>query len=475
MLNPKSPLSTKLRVKPIAFTLFHRNAYQGPCRYGEGYALTYEYDEEVGHRQLEDFRKQLTEAVDPDKVELLEPVMLHWCEDFVMSEELFAEALKDDDSVDFYLIYALRISNLFIVRLAQRTEKPIGIISSSKSISRVGDVDSAARLHAMGKTCYSFFSYADIMPVVDALRIKKTLSETRILYPLKGDSLSAGCQSSFMTLDDVSAKFGVRFQHMDAMELLTMIDELTEDEKEKVRARANLVISNAVGTHMPTENIINDVGFYTVVQKLLDQYDCNAFTILCFEICATMELMKRKTMFCLTHSLLRDEGIPSACAGDVGSLIAMEMLMDMSKKSPYMGNTMVMDMENNIVRTLHDVPSRHMKGYDTDLPVELVSFTLSNWGTTMRYNFDLDKGEKITAMGMSPDFKKMMIVSGTIEGCDNYLVPECSLAMRYQVADARRFYEYQQYIGHHFVVVYGDYADRLRKLAGEYGMETLVL
>ena len=36
----KSPLEEKIVVKPILWTMYHIHAYQGPCRYGQGYALT---------------------------------------------------------------------------------------------------------------------------------------------------------------------------------------------------------------------------------------------------------------------------------------------------------------------------------------------------------------------------------------------------------------------------------------------------
>lgn len=473
MISKNSPMNTKLRVKPIAFSLFHKNAYQGPCRYGEGYALSYEYDVEVGKRQLADFTEKLNNSIDFDQIDLLEPVMLHWCEDFILSDDLFEEALKDDDDVDFYLIYALRISNLFIVRLAEKTNKPFGLISNKEGISRVGDIDSAARLHAMGKECYSFYDYCDIMPLLQALRVRKALSNTKVLFPLKGDPLSAGCQSSFMSLDDVSSRFGLSFQHLDAMEVLDMLDKLTDEEISEAKAFAEELYKESKASHLPLENTVGDIKVYQLFCRLMDKYGCNAFTIPCFEVCATMELMRRKITFCVSHSLNKDRGIPSACASDVGSLIAMEMAMLVSNEAPYMGNTMVRDIDANIVRTLHDVPSRYMKGYDNPLPIELVSFTLGNWGTTMRYNFDLDKGQTVTAMALSPDFKKMMVVRGTVDGCDNYLVPECKLAMRYIVNDARKFYEYQQYVGHHMVVVYGDHTEAFKNIAHLYGMEIM--
>lgn len=40
---------------------------------------------------------------------------------------------------------------------------------------------------------------------------------------------------------------------------------------------------------------------------MMKHYDCNAFTMPCFEVCATRELDKRKLTFCLAHSLFKDE------------------------------------------------------------------------------------------------------------------------------------------------------------------------
>jgi hypothetical protein len=474
MILPESTLNTKLNVKPIVFSLYHYNAYQGPCRYGQGYALTHDYDVEVGQREFENFQEQLEKKLDHSQVNLLPAVLLSWHEDFALTEETMAKAMEDDQKTDLYLIYTLRLSNSFVVELARRTGKPVGLISKSGGISRVGDVDPAARLHALGHPCYSFFDFEDMNRTFRTLRVRKALARMKILFPLKAGVVSGGCQSSFMTLEGVTETFGTSFVNLNAEDVLATVDRLTPEEREQAAKLASQLRAGAKGLHMPAEYMVNDTSFFVAVRKMMEHYQCNAFTIPCFEVCATMELMRRKTTFCLTHSLQNEMGIPSACAGDVGSVIAIAMLMNVARKAPYMGNTMVMDMAQNQCRTLHDVPNRLMKGYDgPELPVEYVSFTLDNWGTTMRYDFSLDVGEPITLINMSPDFRKMAIVKGTITGCDNYLVPECKLAVRYTVSDARKFYEDQQYVGHHYVWVYGDYTQELRRLAKAYGMETL--
>ena len=112
-------------------------------------------------------------------------------------------------------------------------------------------------------------------------------------------------------------------------------------------------------------------------------------------------------------------------------------------------------------------------GRDLDNGQEFVSFTMDSWGTTMRYDFSKDNGETLTMINMSPDMKKIMVAKGTINGCDDYLTPECKHAVRYTVKDAKRFHECQKFVGHHFALVYGDYVEEVKAFAKECDLEVL--
>jgi len=127
----KSPLEEKIVVKPILWTMYHIHAYQGPCRYGQGYALTTEADMEVAQKEYNRFLERIHEAVDPKKVEVLDGSLLHWNEDFVIHDNVWEEALAEDEKVDIYLVCGLRISGYFTVELASRTAKAIAFVPSS--------------------------------------------------------------------------------------------------------------------------------------------------------------------------------------------------------------------------------------------------------------------------------------------------------------------------------------------------------
>ena len=471
----KSPLEEKIVVKPILWTMYHIHAYQGPCRYGQGYALTTEADMEVAQKEYNRFLERIHEAVDPKKVEVLDGSLLHWNEDFVIHDNVWEEALAEDEKVDIYLVCGLRISGYFTVELASRTAKAIAFVPHEASHSPCDDVDMSAHLLAMGrKDVYPCRYMDDFVKAVDVLRVKKILKNLKIFFPLKNAQLTFGCQSSYLTLDGITQQFGTRFSHINAEQVFDEIDALTPEEKAEASHMADELVSSAKGVHMPAEYVKNDMEFYVAIKKLMAHHGCNAFTIPCFEVCATRQLNARKFTFCLAKSILTEDGIPAACAGDVGSVISKAILMAVSNAAPYMGNTLVWNPEENEVRTLHDVPTRYMKGYDKPaLPVELVSFAMAGWGTTLRYDFAQDVGETITAINLSPDMKKIMIVKGEITGCDNYLVPECKLAVRYKVADTKHFHDCQKYVGHHFALVYGDYGDQIAEAAEALGLEVM--
>ena len=178
----KSPLEEKIVVKPILWTMYHIHAYQGPCRYGQGYALTTEADMEVAQKEYNRFLERIHEAVDPKKVEVLDGSLLHWNEDFVIHDNVWEEALAEDEKVDIYLVCGLRISGYFTVELASRTAKAIAFVPHEASHSPCDDVDMSAHLLAMGrKDVYPCRYMDDFVKAVDVLRVKKILKNLKMM------------------------------------------------------------------------------------------------------------------------------------------------------------------------------------------------------------------------------------------------------------------------------------------------------
>lgn len=450
-MRKNSVLNDKLVVQPVFISLQHKHVFMGPCRYGIGEELTYDYDHEMAQKDLEYFEKDMNDYLDLGEVELLDTKFIEWHEDFAVPEDQLNAAIAENEKVDAYLISGTRLISYVSTIIGKRTNKPLVWVPLSKSIqSRLGGIDASAHMHALGyHEMYNALDFDELNRMFRIMRVRKALKNTKIMYALRNNVLSFGCVSSFINLQDVTDRFGTEIVNYNGREFFNMMDEFTEEDNEQAKKYAEELVREANAVHMPAENIVNDCKFYLAVNKVLDQYDCNAFTIPCFEMCATRELNKRHLTFCLTNSLLKDDGIPAACAADIGSVISLDIMMNIARKSPHMGNCMVMvkDIENNTMRILHDVATRCMKGYDNPDKVDYVSFTKGNWGATMRYDFAKDAGETITMINISPKMDKIMIAKGEITGCDDFLTQECKHAVVFKVKDARDFHAKQEYFG----------------------------
>jgi L-fucose isomerase-like protein len=478
-MHKKSIVNQKLVVQPLYISLCHKEAFMGPCRYGSGVELTYEYDMKVSMEILEVFKQDIKNNIDTTYVETLEPITLNWHENFAITDEEYNKATANDSKVYVYLISGTRLFSYVSTIIAKRTNKPLAFCPLSNSnYSRLGGIDATAHMKAFGyEEMYNALTYDDLNRYFRVMKVRKALKNTRTLYGLRNNVISFGAVSAFVDLNDFYTKLGMEVINYNTMEFFNVMDNLTEEECEEAEKITDHLVNTAEAVHMPAENIVNDVKFYMAVNKVMEEYDCNSFTCPCFEMCATKELNKRNLTFCLTHSLLKDEGVPSACASDVNSIVCYQIMMNLARKAPHMGNCMVRvnDMKNNTMRILHDVPCRYMKGYDNKpLDVSYVSFAKENWGATMRYDFAKDAGDTITMINISPRLDKIMIATGEIVGSDDVLTQECKLAVVFKVNDVEDFHIKEQEVGHHFIWVYGDYKKDLLELARIMGMEAII-
>lgn len=162
-------------------------------------------------------------------------------------------------------------------------------------------------------------------------------------------------------------------------------------------------------------------------------------------------------MFCLTHTLLKDEGYPSVCEGDINVLMAMTLFTYTSKKSVYMGNSYVVNKEKNTVAVRHDVPALKMKGLaGPDLPYEIRNFTFDAWGGTIGYDFTLDIEQQVTLARFEPMATRLLVAKGEIAGGGEFNQIGCSLSAHVKVEDAVELIHKEVDFGHHLAMAYGD-------------------
>lgn len=139
-----------------------------------------------------------------------------------------------------------------------------------------------------------------------------------------------------------------------------------------------------------------------------------------------------------------------------------------------MGNTYVVDWEENIIAVHHDVPGLKMKGLgEPDLPYAVKNFTVGGWGGVIRYDISRDLGEPVTIARFNPQGTALLVAGGEVTGCQGYLDGGCSLSYHLRIADAAGFFRLQQDFGHHFALVFGSYVEDLKQSGLLAGFEVV--
>lgn len=503
----------KLNVKPVCIALYHEHVFEGPCRFGRGEALTKEFDLMSNSELYKKFISDITAAMPKGDVHILEPVYIQHDEQFLITDDQVMELTKDVDEADFYFFtYAGRTGNI-ILEFAQKYRKPVAIMQAC-----CGNTYTTAALIARGLEAYPFETWEDAGNFMKVLRVRKVLQETKVLLATRLNSnISLSAPDSFISLEQITAEWGTRFRYINAHELLDQTRQVAPDSNPTLPGRRALNITEVDATaiakmtddfiggatecDMKREDVYNSIKACYTVKKMLELYECNAFTMPCPDICATRRLNEEKITFCLTHSLLGEEGIPSACEYDIPALLSMVVLSNFAKAPAYMGNTVSSPLEHgerrklhklifnpvsaassmqdlgqtpNVMLTFHAVPNRKFKGYDKEVaPYAIRSFAYSGFGATIRYDFNKDKGQVLTMARFDPSGKKLFVARGVILGGIGYRDQNCSEGVFFQVADGKDFFKKQSAFGNHIPLVYGDHFDEVVALGETMGLEVI--
>lgn len=506
----KRGLDVKLNVKPIFLGLVHQYYYEGPCRFAKGEALTADYEAILAQELQAQFFENVEKHMPKDAVKILKPVFLPCHDDWQIPEAAFDAMTKDEEEIDVFMMSGGIARSGLLIELAQRTHKPI--IQDPATCCDLTAV--TASIKARGLECYGLLTWEEIARQMRVLRVRKALKESRVLLGVRFDSNgSKSANDTFVTLQQVTETFGTQFRFINVHELLDYMNpipeggnyttpgrmntpNITEEDIKEAERIADELLEGADDTHIEREYMVNSCKAFVEVKKLLDYHDCNGFTVPCPDTCSTRRVNEQKFTFCLTHSLLNELAIPSACEYDVDGVLTMLILSTLSNHAPYMGNTNPLVYENGTIRpmrrfnledlegvedltnlyhTAHSTPNRKLHGIDEEnghYGVRHFAYD-QGFGAVMRYNFKQDAGQEITLCRISPDCKKLFVGKATIVGGGDYDLDNCNGYVVFRVADQEKFFKAQCEVGNHLPLVYGDYTKELELLGECLGLEVM--
>lgn len=483
------PMDTRIAVKPVFSPLIHTDVWEGPCRPSAGrkpkkdnirdpndFAAYWAMadgkqpeqeraDAEAGYKE---FTEYLKKNLGPD-TRLLEPAFMEYSEDFWISPEKLSKLEPDKDNTDAYIIAPVGMYNYTASVIAETFKKPV-LIGSGHFISR----DAVAYLKANGLEGCAVFGPDEANHYFSLLRTLKTLQQTRILI-IADRKFPPIPIRSCISIDTLKDKFGIGCHFVSYREFISEMDSSLKNKElgKKAEDRANQLIKNAQETHIDRQYIKRSLEFYYTVKNLMNKYDCNAFTVECFDLCASRLAERYKITPCLVHTLLKDEGIASACEGDLNALLSMRLLMSVANRSSFMGNPIAFSKDQLVIN--HSVPGMKMAGYEKpDLPYHLRHFVESGWGTKVMIDFTRLEDKTVTLARLNPLGTKIYLAKGEVVLCSGFnkgTLIGCSLAAHIKVPDSYECLRKLNEFGSHLCMVYGDYTGEVAELADMMGLD----
>ncbi len=342
-------------------------------------------------------------------------------------------------------------------------------------------VDVAAYAKSQGREMLVVEDKDELRRTVDLLRARKIFRETRVLFPTNRGFPSVASLTGITDLKELEARLGVKVTMIPIKVLAEAMESKLADKAagERAAAEAGELMRNALQSHIGRDYVTRSLLFKDTIEGLMETHSSNAFTIECFEFCASRLPEKWKITPCLVHTLFKDRGIASSCEGDMGALLAMRLLMSVSGKSSHLGNMFLRG--RSVVEINHSAPGLRMNGFDQPpMPYRLGRFVQSGWGAKAVVDFMQNPERRVTVARMHPNARQVLLMKGKLvrsEGWDKDNLG-CSVAAFVQPAEtgnSEAFVRRQTEYGNHLIWVYGDYTEPMRQLGTLMGLEVEVV
>ncbi|MCP5113645.1 MAG: hypothetical protein GY953_22660, partial [bacterium] len=147
----------------------------------------------------------------------------------------------------------------------------------------------------------------ELLRLSHLVRARKIFRETRVLFPTDRGFPSVASLTGITNLDELESRLGVAVMQLPFRPFAEKVERTLEDAaaRDRAGATADELIAAARKTYVDREYVVRSLLFQSAVETLMDEHGCNAFTIECFEFCASRLPEKWKITPCLVHTLFK--------------------------------------------------------------------------------------------------------------------------------------------------------------------------
>ena len=463
---------TRVNLKPVMTNIIHTGVWEGPCRFN-----VQSPDEETAAAQklFNEWAAGIKTnglGLDPEDVNILEPVHITFSEDFVLKPKELDKLRKDSTKTDVFFI-APYGSSIASFDIGKKFLKPVILLGLN-----CRTVDICAYSRSNGVEVFVPNNTEELRKLISLLYARKAFMQTRVMFPTDWGLPAVASVTGINEPEKLRKRFGIEVKRISYRELADEMERVMGSAVEKDTAwqLARQLIEGADKTYLQDKYVVRSMEFYNAIRNLMHRHHCNAFTIECFEFCSSRLPDRWNVTPCVIHTLFKDQGISSACEADLGALLSMRLLMSVAKKSSHLGN--MFHRQPNILVINHSAPGIKMNGFnEPGLPYQLGRFVDSGWGTKAVVDFMNNTEKRVTVVRMNPTATKVLLLKGMLTGSNGWGKDELGCSVEAQVkpadtGDSLAFVRKQKEYGNHLVWTYGDYVNDITQLCDMLGLQT---
>ncbi|KXA98058.1 hypothetical protein AKJ37_01490 [candidate division MSBL1 archaeon SCGC-AAA259I09] len=300
--------------------------------------------------------------------------------------------------------------------------------------------------------------YEKLVGKLKAHRAVKNLEESKILCIGEPNEFFKGGLAARAAVD----KFRPGINYMSFETFQEKLEEKNLESEEIVKVK-NQFLENAetVSDEIDEETSLKSARVYVVLKELIRERGYDGITINCLS--GILDLVD--TTPCLAFQRLRDEGTPAVCEADIPQLVTTILLRYIADRPTFINDPVIVPDENRVIVAHCTAPTR-MTGFDE----EAQRYDASLHHETklgLAPSVEFKEGQEITLAGVSHSFDEMIATSGRITRNTDYHI--CINQAEIEVEDAQ--FLFNNFKGFHWVLVYGNWMEELKKAVDLLGME----
>ncbi len=290
-----------------------------------------------------------------------------------------------------------------------------------------------------------------LVDLIEAYRAKKVLETSRVLCVGEPNDYFGGQRVARLW----ASKFGttVEFMSFDKFDELLERTDLQDPRLHEIRDDF-LEEARSVGEEAKDEEKgLRSARVYLTLKDIMDENDYDAVTINCL----SENLMQVETTPCLAYKKLRDEGIPGVCEADIPQTFTSILMRTIADRATFLNDPVIIPQDDKIILAHCTAPTK-LAGYDEE-PEEYDASVHHETRMGLAPSVKMQEGREITLAGFSHDLSTMIASPGKITRNTDYHV--CISQVEAEIPDGRFLYDNFQ--GFHWIMVYGDWMDRLHQ------------